>query len=99
MLFVTVILQFWFVLLVPDLYLVFSHLQWFFCVLAEGTAVKGPTSKKQKTEKQRNRKEKASQHVFTHQLLASTLKVLRNTDWTLITFIKYYIMMFISAVF
>lgn len=45
--------------------------------------MKGPTSKKQKTEKQRNRKEKASQHIFTHQLLASTLKVLRNTDWTL----------------
>ncbi|CAF97319.1 unnamed protein product, partial [Tetraodon nigroviridis] len=41
---------------------------------AEGAAVKGPTSKKHKTEKLRNRKEKAAQHLFTHQLLASTLK-------------------------
>ncbi|TNM84449.1 transducin beta-like protein 2 [Takifugu rubripes] len=41
---------------------------------AEGTAVKGPASKKQRQEKHRNRKEKGSQHTFTHQLLASTLK-------------------------
>lgn len=61
--------------------------------------MKGPTSKKQKMEKQRNRKEKGSQHIFTHQLLASTLKVWRNTDWTLITFVKWYILMFVCAVF
>lgn len=52
-------------------------------VLAEGTAAKGPASKKQRQEKHRNRKEKGSQHTFTHQLLASTLKVLwnRTTMW------------------
>ncbi|XP_070839208.1 transducin beta-like protein 2 [Chaetodon trifascialis] len=40
---------------------------------AEGSAVKGSTSKKQKPEKQRSRKDKAS-HTFSHQLLAASLK-------------------------
>lgn len=63
-------------------------------VLAEGTAVKGPASKKQRQEKYRNRKEKASQHTFTHQLLASTLKVLWNKT-TMIPFVKCYIRIFV----
>lgn len=41
---------------------------------AEGSAVKGPPSKKQKQEKQRARKERPSQHTFSHPLLASSLK-------------------------
>lgn len=41
---------------------------------AEGSAVKAPAAKKQKQEKQRSRKEKASQHTFSHPLLASSLK-------------------------
>lgn len=45
---------------------------------AEGSVAKGPASKKQKQEKQRTRKEKASQHTFSHPLLASALKVKCN---------------------
>ncbi|XP_008330876.1 transducin beta-like protein 2 [Cynoglossus semilaevis] len=41
---------------------------------AEANAVKGPAPKKQKQEKQRNRKDKASQHSFSHPLLAASLK-------------------------
>lgn len=44
------------------------------CVPAD--VLKVPAVKKQKQEKQqRNRKEKSSQHVFSHPLLAATLKV------------------------
>ncbi|XP_034406945.1 LOW QUALITY PROTEIN: transducin beta-like protein 2 [Cyclopterus lumpus] len=41
---------------------------------AVGSVVKGPASKKPKQEKQRSRKDKATQHTFSHQLLASSLK-------------------------
>ncbi|XP_041864986.1 transducin beta-like protein 2 [Melanotaenia boesemani] len=41
---------------------------------AEGHAVKGPTSKKQKQEKQRSRKDKPAHHSFCHPLLAASLK-------------------------
>ncbi|XP_077361902.1 transducin beta-like protein 2 [Festucalex cinctus] len=42
---------------------------------AEGVAAKGPATKKHKQEKQqRSRKDKLSQHNFTHPLLASSLK-------------------------
>lgn len=50
-----------------------------YCLSAEGGVVKGPAPKKQKQEKQRSRKEKASQHNFSHQLLAASLKVNWNT--------------------
>ncbi|XP_068572543.1 transducin beta-like protein 2 [Cebidichthys violaceus] len=41
---------------------------------AVGSVAKVPASKKPKQEKQRSRKEKASQHTFSHQLLAASLK-------------------------
>ncbi|KAM6983735.1 transducin beta-like protein 2 [Tautogolabrus adspersus] len=41
---------------------------------AEGSATKAQASKKPKQEKQRSRKDKASQHTFSHPLLASSLK-------------------------
>lgn len=41
---------------------------------AEGNVSKGAPSKKQKQEKQRSRKDKPSQHSFSHPLLASSLK-------------------------
>ncbi|KAI9531930.1 Transducin beta-like protein 2 [Dissostichus eleginoides] len=41
---------------------------------AEGSAAKVPASKKPKQEKLRVRKDKASQHTFSHQLLAASLK-------------------------
>lgn len=41
---------------------------------AESNTAKAPASKKPKQEKQRSRKDKASQHTFSHQLLASSLK-------------------------
>ncbi|XP_020496193.2 transducin beta-like protein 2 [Labrus bergylta] len=41
---------------------------------AEGSVTKAPASKKPKQEKQRSRKDKASQHTFSHLLLASSLK-------------------------
>ncbi|KAK5611164.1 Transducin beta-like protein 2 [Crenichthys baileyi] len=41
---------------------------------AEASAAKGPTSKKQKQEKQRSRKDKPAQHSFSHPLLAASLK-------------------------
>ncbi|XP_068600917.1 transducin beta-like protein 2 [Brachionichthys hirsutus] len=41
---------------------------------AEGSAVKGPSAKRPKQEKQRSRKEKAPQHTFSHPLLAASLK-------------------------
>ncbi|CAN9501178.1 unnamed protein product [Ophioblennius macclurei] len=43
-------------------------------VAAEGNAAKVPPSKKQKQEKQRIRKDKPTQHTFSHPLLASSLK-------------------------
>ncbi|CAI5642831.1 transducin beta-like protein 2 [Oreochromis niloticus] len=41
---------------------------------AEASAVKGSQSKKQKQEKQRGRKDKPTQHTFSHLLLAASLK-------------------------
>ncbi|CAG5870684.1 unnamed protein product [Menidia menidia] len=41
---------------------------------AEASVAKGPTSKKQKQEKQRIRKDKPAQHSFSHPLLAASLK-------------------------
>ncbi|KAM9728067.1 transducin beta-like protein 2 [Menidia menidia] len=41
---------------------------------AESSVAKGPTSKKQKQEKQRIRKDKPAQHSFSHPLLAASLK-------------------------
>ncbi|XP_031725015.1 transducin beta-like protein 2 [Anarhichas minor] len=41
---------------------------------AVGSVAKVPASKKPKQEKQRSRKDKASQHTFSHQLLAASLK-------------------------
>ncbi|KAM4726175.1 transducin beta-like protein 2 [Anableps anableps] len=41
---------------------------------AEASAAKGPTSKKQKQDKQRSRKDKPAQHSFSHPLLAASLK-------------------------
>lgn len=41
---------------------------------AENSSAKTPASKKPKQEKQRSRKDKAAQHTFSHQLLASSLK-------------------------
>ncbi|XP_005813862.1 transducin beta-like protein 2 [Xiphophorus maculatus] len=40
----------------------------------EASAAKGPTSKKQKQDKQRSRKDKPAQHNFSHPLLAASLK-------------------------
>lgn len=48
---------------------------------AECSGVKGPASKKPKQEKQRSRKDKASQHSFSHPLLAASLKVNWNTHF------------------
>lgn len=45
------------------------------CLSAEGNVAKGSAPKKQKQEKQRSRKDKASQHTFSHPLLAASLKV------------------------
>lgn len=41
---------------------------------AEASAAKGPTSRKQKQDKQRSRKDKSAQHTFSHPLLAASLK-------------------------
>ncbi|XP_037323586.2 transducin beta-like protein 2 [Pungitius pungitius] len=41
---------------------------------AVGSVAKGPASKKPKQDKQRARKEKATQHTFSHPLLAASLK-------------------------
>lgn len=43
-------------------------------VIAKEELVKASASKKQKQDKQRPRKEKAQQHIFSHRLLASSLK-------------------------
>lgn len=46
------------------------------CLSGESNAAKVSAPKKQKQEKQRSRKDKASQHTFSHPLLAATLKVM-----------------------
>lgn len=51
------------------------------CLSAEGSNTKGLANKKPKQEKQRSRKDKATQHTFSHQLLAASLKVNWSTQW------------------
>lgn len=45
------------------------------CLIGESNGAKVSAPKKQKQEKQRTRKDKVSQHTFSHPLLAATLKV------------------------